>query len=37
MVRITFSEYSRPLLVSPVDETEGLQITALLMPTLLND
>ena len=37
MVRFTFSEYSRPLLVSPVDETEELQITALLMPTLLND
>ena len=37
MVRITFSECSRPLLVSPVEETEGLQITALLMPTLLND
>ena len=37
MVRITFSEYSRPMLISPMDETDGLQITALLMPRLLNE
>ena len=36
-VRISLSECSRPLLVSPAEETEGLQVTALLMPTLLNE
>ena len=35
-LRMTFSDFSRPVLVFPMEQPEGVEVTSLLMPVLVN-